>query len=87
MKNLKAHLVILSAPSGCGKDTIARRVRDRMPEVGIAVSCTTRAPRKDKITGKWEQHGPDRARQAEARNQQVVGDHPAREEHRKGDRR
>ena len=59
MKNLMAHLVILSAPSGCGKDTIARRVRDRMPEVGIAVSCTTRAPRKDKITGKWEQHGVD----------------------------
>jgi len=58
MINLKAGLVILSAPSGCGKDTIAARVLKRMPEAGLAVSCTTRAPRPKK-NGEYEKEGED----------------------------
>ena len=45
--------VILSAPSGGGKTTIARRVLERRVDVGYSVSCTTRAPRNG------EQHGRD----------------------------
>jgi guanylate kinase len=37
--------VILSAPSGGGKTTIARELLDRRKDVGYSVSCTTRAPR------------------------------------------
>ena len=37
--------VILSAPSGGGKTTIARALLARRPDTGYSVSCTTRAPR------------------------------------------
>ena len=44
--------VILSAPSGAGKTTIARELLARRPDVGYAVSCTTRAPRRGEVDGK-----------------------------------
>ena len=37
--------VILSAPSGAGKTSIARRLLASREDVGYSVSCTTRAPR------------------------------------------
>lgn len=37
--------IVLSAPSGAGKTTIARMLLDRRSDVGYSVSCTTRAPR------------------------------------------
>ena len=37
--------VILAAPSGTGKTTIARRLLALRPDVGFSVTCTTRAPR------------------------------------------
>lgn len=45
--------VILSAPSGGGKTTIARELLRRRSDLGYSVSCTTRRPR----TG--EEHGQD----------------------------
>ncbi len=45
--------VILAAPSGTGKTTIARRLLDLRPDLGFSVTCTTRAPRPA------EQHGVD----------------------------
>jgi guanylate kinase len=45
--------VILSAPSGGGKSTIARRLLAERADVGYSVSCTTRPPRGT------EQHGRD----------------------------
>ena len=51
-------LVIISGPSGCGKDTIIDIVRQRMSGIGLSVSCTTRAPRPKKPEG-FEQHGVD----------------------------
>jgi guanylate kinase len=43
--------VILSAPSGTGKTTIARRLLELRPDVGYSVSATTRAPRAGEIEG------------------------------------
>ena len=43
--------VILSAPSGGGKTTIARQLLDRRSDLGYSVSCTTRAPRPGEHDG------------------------------------
>ena len=43
--------VILSAPSGGGKTTIAKLLLARRPDLGYSVSCTTRAPRPSEIPG------------------------------------
>lgn len=44
--------VILSAPSGAGKTTIARRLLAERPDVGYSVSCTTRSPRAGEVHGR-----------------------------------
>jgi guanylate kinase len=44
--------VILSAPSGGGKTTIARALLARRPDLGYSVSCTTRAPRPGEMAGR-----------------------------------
>jgi guanylate kinase len=44
--------VILSAPSGGGKTTIARMLLARRPDLGYSVSCTTRAPRSGELAGR-----------------------------------
>jgi len=43
--------VILSAPSGGGKTTIARQLLARRSDLGYSVSCTTRAPRPGERDG------------------------------------
>ena len=43
--------VILAAPSGTGKTTIARRLLDQRPDLGFSVTCTTRAPRPAERNG------------------------------------
>lgn len=44
--------VILSAPSGGGKTTIAHALLERRRDVGYSVSCTTRQPRPGERDGK-----------------------------------
>ena len=44
--------LILSAPSGGGKTTIAKLLLERRPDVGYSISCTTRAPRHSETNGK-----------------------------------
>jgi guanylate kinase len=44
--------VILSAPSGGGKTTIAKALLARRDDLGYSVSCTTRAPRPGEIPGR-----------------------------------
>ncbi|MEP6493629.1 MAG: guanylate kinase [bacterium] len=44
--------IILSAPSGGGKTTIARRLLVERDDLGYSVSCTTREPRTGEVDGK-----------------------------------
>ena len=44
--------MILSAPSGGGKTTIARALLARRPDLGYSVSCTTRCPRPNERPGR-----------------------------------
>jgi len=44
--------VILSAPSGAGKTTIAKALLKSRKDLGYSVSCTTRQPRDGEIPGK-----------------------------------
>ena len=44
--------VILSAPSGGGKTTIAHELMNRRSDVGYSVSCTTRAARPGEVNGR-----------------------------------
>jgi guanylate kinase len=44
--------LILSSPSGGGKTTISRLLKERRTDVGYSVSCTTRLPRGDEVHGR-----------------------------------
>lgn len=44
--------IVLSAPSGGGKTTIARRLLASRADLGYSVSCTTRAPREGEVHGR-----------------------------------
>jgi guanylate kinase len=48
----KPSLIVISAPSGCGKTTIARELRRRHPEIEFSVSATTRKRRLRELHGK-----------------------------------
>ena len=45
-------LLILTAPSGAGKTTIAHRLLAELPELSFSISATTRAPRKGEVPGR-----------------------------------
>ncbi|MFR5875975.1 MAG: guanylate kinase [Eubacterium sp.] len=49
--NKKGMLVILSAPSGCGKDTVFKELCKIRDDVVESVSATTRKPREGEIEG------------------------------------
>jgi guanylate kinase len=49
---MTAFPIILSAPSGGGKTTIARALLTKRHDLGYSVSCTTRTPREGEIDGK-----------------------------------
>ena len=44
--------LVLCAPSGAGKTTLAKRLLEAFPAFAFSVSCTTRAPRPGEVDGK-----------------------------------
>ena len=48
---MKQFPLVLSAPSGVGKTTIAKRLLSLRTDVGYSVSCTTRTPRANETDG------------------------------------
>ncbi len=50
---MNAKLIVISAPSGAGKTTIARKLQEKYPGTQFSVSCTTR-PRRS-----YEKHSTD----------------------------
>lgn len=48
---MKGSLFVVSAPAGCGKDTILSEMFKRTDKAGYAVSATTRAPREGEVNG------------------------------------
>lgn len=44
-------LVVLSGPSGVGKTTVVRLIRQRVPDLWVSVSATTRFPRPGETDG------------------------------------
>ena len=51
MSDGKGKLIIISAPSGTGKSTVIRRLKELRPELALSVSATTRAPREGEAEG------------------------------------
>lgn len=49
--NNKGLLVILSAPSGCGKDTVFQALKKKRSDIVESVSATTRKPREGETDG------------------------------------
>ena len=46
-----ARVVVITGPSGVGKGTLIRALRDRIPELELSVSATTRMPRPGELHG------------------------------------
>ena len=44
-------LFVITGPSGVGKGTLIRRLRERMPGLELSVSATTRPPRPGEVNG------------------------------------
>lgn len=45
-------LVVLSGPSGVGKDTVIKQLHNALPDLHYAVTATTRPPRPDETEGR-----------------------------------
>lgn len=48
----KGILIVLSGPSGCGKDTVLSQLIDSNEDIKVSVSMTTRKPRGLEVDGK-----------------------------------
>ena len=52
MNNSRGLLIILSGPSGCGKDTLLKLLRLQNPNIQLSISATTRPKREYEEDGK-----------------------------------
>lgn len=50
--NRNGLLVVLSGPSGSGKGTLLKRVREQYTNIRFSISATTRRPREGEVDGK-----------------------------------
>ena len=50
--NPAAKVFVITGPSGVGKGTLIKRLRERIPELGLSVSATTRSPRAGEEDGR-----------------------------------
>lgn len=48
----RGHLYVIVAPSGTGKTSLVKALRQAMPAIGFSVSHTTRAPRPTEVAGR-----------------------------------
>jgi guanylate kinase len=46
-----AKVFVIVGPAGVGKGTLVRMLRDRLPDLSLSVSATTRAPRPGEVDG------------------------------------
>ncbi|MEG2939228.1 MAG: guanylate kinase, partial [Oscillospiraceae bacterium] len=44
-------LIVVSGPSGCGKDTVVKHLMALRDDVMLSTSCTTRKPRVNEVNG------------------------------------
>jgi guanylate kinase len=52
MNGAEAKVFVITGPSGVGKGTLIRRLRERFPDLALSVSATTRAPREGEVDGR-----------------------------------
>ena len=52
MTQRRGRIFVISAPSGAGKSTVCRLLRERLPELAYSVSLTSRPPRPGEVDGK-----------------------------------
>lgn len=50
--SVPARLTVLSGPSGVGKSTVVRSLRQASPQIWLSVSVTTRKPRPGEVAGR-----------------------------------
>jgi len=50
--NKKGMLIVISGPSGCGKDTVVKELMKNNNNLWLSISCTSRQPREKEINGK-----------------------------------
>lgn len=48
----KGLLTVISGPSGSGKGTVVKRIKEMREDIGVSVSATTRSPRDGEIDGR-----------------------------------
>ena len=48
----KGILVVISGPSGSGKGTVVKRMKELREDIGVSVSATTRSPREGEVHGR-----------------------------------
>jgi guanylate kinase len=49
---VRGRLIVVSGPSGAGKDTLIRAALDAIPELALIASATTREPRGGEVDGR-----------------------------------
>src|SRR4249919_2883313 len=49
---MSGKLIVITAPSGAGKTTIAKYLLSQIPDLAFSISATTRARRSEEVDGK-----------------------------------